>query len=354
MSKISDCNISENEINFEKSLRPTKLDDYVGQEILKSNLRVFIGAARSREEVLDHVLLFGPPGLGKTTLAYIIANEMKGNIKLVSGPSLERPGDLASILSSLEPGDILFIDEIHRMPRIVEEVLYSAMEDYKLNIVVSKETSSSSLSVNLPPFTLVGATTRSGDLSSPLRARFGISLKIDYYKVEELVEVVKRTANFFNTTIDNKSAKEIAIRSRGTPRIANRIFKRVRDFANFRDSNIISYSDTKRALNALGIDNMGLDDVDIMYLKTLRDRFSGGPVGLNTIAYAIGEVSTNLEEVCEPFLLMLGFIDKTAKGRVLTTKGIEHLSSLNLWLILENISIETTLFLYFLNKKIHV
>ena len=328
MPRICSEQVNENEVNIEKSLRPLSLDDYVGQENLKNNLKIFIGAARSREEVLDHVLLYGPPGLGKTTLAFIIANEMNGNLKIVSGPSLEKPGDLASILSSLEPGDILFIDEIHRMPRIVEEILYSAIEDFKLNIVVSKETNASSLNVNLPPFTLVGATTRAGDLSAPLRARFGIYEKIDYYSPEELQKVVKRTANYFSTEIDDESALEIGKRSRGTPRIANRIFRRVRDFANYSLSNIIEKGQTFEALDSLGIDSMGLDDVDVKYLLTLKERFSGGPVGLNTIAYAIGEDSKNIEEVCEPFLLKIGFIDKTVKGRILTNKGFEHLLGL--------------------------
>lgn len=325
MPRIIDKSSQKNEESIEASLRPTSLDDYVGQENLKHNLRVFIGAARSREEVLDHVLLYGPPGLGKTSLAYIIANEMHGNIKLVNGPSIERTGDLAAILSTLEPGDILFIDEIHRLPKVVEEILYSAMEDYKLNIVLQKDSTASTLSMDLPPFTLVGATTRSGDLSSPLRARFGICEKINYYTLEELKNIVKRTAAFFSSTIDDSSAEEIAKRSRGTPRIANRIFRRVRDFANYENRNDINLEDTKQALKALKIDSLGLDEVDINYLMTIRDRFNGGPVGLETIASAIGEETSNLDEVYEPFLLKLGFIDRTPKGRVLTEKGRKHL-----------------------------
>lgn len=325
---LKDRNCLEGDEQFEKSLRPLTLKEYIGQDKLINNMKVFIGAARQRNEVLDHVLLYGPPGLGKTTLAHIISNEMGGNIKLISGPSIERPGDLASILSSLEAGDVLFIDEIHRMPRAVEEILYSAMEDFKLNIVVSNETSANSLNVVLPPFTLIGATTRPGDLSSPLRARFGISQKIDYYSADELKNIVQRTANFFKTKIDEKSAFEIGNRSRGTPRIANKIFKRVRDFADYRKVEKISFDITKEALEALDIDNIGLDNVDMNYLQTLKNRFNCGPVGLNTIANAIGEEPTNLEEVCEPYLIQIGFINKTAKGRTLTKLALNHLNKI--------------------------
>jgi len=325
MARLSDRNKHKDEEEIDKSLRPLFLKEYVGQNNLKNNLTVFIGAAKSREEVLDHVLLYGPPGLGKTTLAHIIANEMKGKIVIVSGPSIEKPGDLAGVLTSLEPGDVLFIDEIHRIPRVVEEILYSAMEDYKINIIVSKETSAETITVSLPPFTLVGATTRAGDLSAPLRARFGIYEKVDFYSESELALIVKRTAKFFDCEIDDVSAFEIARRSRGTPRIANRIFRRVRDFANFNKSNIINIDDTKKALCALRIDSKGLDEVDINYLLTIRDRFNGGPAGLETIACAIGEEESNLEEVYEPYLLKIGFIDRTPKGRVLTTKGRTYL-----------------------------
>lgn len=325
MSRLSDRNKLKGEEEIDKSLRPQFLKEYVGQTNLKNNLTVFIGAAKSREEVLDHVLLYGPPGLGKTTLAHIIANEMKGKIKTISGPSIEKPGDLAGVLTTLDPGDVLFIDEIHRLPRVVEELLYSAMEDFKINIIVSKETSAENLTIPLPPFTLVGATTRAGDLSAPLRARFGIYEKVDFYTESELSLIVKRTAKFFKCEIDDISALEIAKRSRGTPRIANRIFRRVRDFANFNNTNSICINDTKMALNALRIDSIGLDEVDINYLLTIKNRFNGGPAGLETIACAIGEEAVQLEEVYEPYLVKIGFIDRTPKGRVLTTKGKAYL-----------------------------
>lgn len=311
--------------NYELSLRPNHLNEYIGQTNLINNLRIFISAAKKRNEVLDHILFYGPPGLGKTTLANIIANEMSANIHLISGPSIEKSGDLASILSTLSPGDILFIDEIHRMPRQIEEILYSAMEDYKLTIIVSRESGASSLNIDLPPFTLIGATTRPGALSSPLRARFGISEKLNYYTEDELSEVVVRTAKVFNTKITNEAAHEIAKRSRGTPRLANKLFRRVRDFATYYKYETISLDIANKALNALKVDCLGLDEVDIKFLKTIAFRFNGGPVGLEAISSSIGEVVTNLQDVYEPYLILTELINRTPRGRVITKKGLNHL-----------------------------
>ena len=325
MSRLLDANLSANERQEETSLRPLTLDEYVGQKDLKANLRVFIGAALHRDEPLDHVLFYGPPGLGKTTLAYVIAHEMHANIHIASGPSLEKTGDIAALLSELEPGDILFIDEIHRLPRVVEESLYTAMEDFKFSIVINREGGSRVLTLDLPPFTLIGATTRAGNLSSPLRARFGISEKLNFYTVEETVEIVKRTSRVYSCPIDEDAAIEIAKRSRGTPRIANRLFRRVRDFVNFEGKDHISIYDADKALVALKVDPIGLDDVDIRYLKTLIERFHGGPVGLETLANAIGEEINNLEDVYEPYLLQIGFIDRTPRGRVANQKAYQHL-----------------------------
>lgn len=310
---------------IEVTLRPQSLKEYVGQEELKQNLKIFIGAAKHRNETLDHVLLYGPPGLGKTTLAHVIANEMKAQIRMLNGPSIEKPGDLASILTTLEPGDVLFIDEIHRLPRVVEEVLYGAMEDYRLSIIIPRESGASSLNLDLPPFTLVGATTRAGDLSAPLRARFGITEKLNYYTNKEIEDIVHRTSRVFKTEIEDDAAKEIAKRSRGTPRIANRLFRRVRDFANYEGKDVIKLDDAMRALTALKVDCLGLDDVDIKYLITIADRFNGGPVGLETVASSIGEEVMNLEDVYEPFLLQIGLINRTPRGRVLTEKAYQHL-----------------------------
>ena len=325
MSRLLDAHINSTDVQEEVSLRPQRLEEYVGQKDLKKNLKVFIGAALHRDEPLDHILFYGPPGLGKTTLAYVIANEMHTNIHTANGPSIERVGDLAAILSGLEPGDILFIDEIHRLPRIVEESLYQAMEDFKFSVVINRDANSKAITIDLPPFTLIGATTRAGDLSAPLRARFGITEKLNFYDEDEIKQIVKRTAKVFNTTISDEAAVEIAKRSRGTPRIANRLFRRVRDFANFKGKDDITLNDSLEALNALKVDSIGLDDVDIRYLRTLIERFKGGPVGLDTLANAIGEEIMNLEDVYEPYLLQIGFIDRTSRGRVASPKAYKHL-----------------------------
>ena len=308
------------------SLRPQTLAEYIGQSDLKENLEVFIKAAKMRDEALDHVLLYGPPGLGKTTMAYILANEMGTNIKTTSGPSIEKTGDLAAILSSLQDGDVLFIDEIHRLPKIVEEVLYSAMEDFYIDIVVGKEEGAKSIRLDLPPFTLVGATTRAGAISSPLRDRFGITSKLNYYSQDELAQIVKRTAKVFNTEIEEEAVNEIAMRSRGTPRIANRLFRRVRDFAMVRNDGVIDLNITRQALEKLKVDSLGLDDVDIRYLRGIIERFKGGPVGVEAIASAIGEEAITLEDVNEPYLLQIGFINRTARGRMVTEKAYKHLN----------------------------
>jgi len=311
------------------SLRPQSLREYIGQEGLKDNLSVFFEAARKRNETLDHVLLYGPPGLGKTTLAHIVANEMQGNIRTTSGPSIERSGDLAAILSTLEAGDILFIDEIHRLPKVVEEVLYPAMEDFCIDVVVGKDASVRSIRLDLPPFTLVGATTRAGDLTSPLRDRFGIVNKLEYYSERELCNIVKRTAKVFHTEIDELAVIEIAKRSRGTPRIANRLLRRVRDFAQVYNEGVITVNIAKDALDRLKIDSLGLDEVDIRYLKGIIERFKGGPVGLEALASSISEEAMTLEDVYEPYLLQIGFINRTPRGRVVTESAYEHLKILH-------------------------
>ena len=322
--RLIDANIKTEDI-FDKSIRPESLDEYVGQEKIKENLRVFIEAAKMRNEPLDHVLLYGPPGLGKTTLAHIIANEMCSNIKTATGPSIEKSGDLAAILSTLEPGDVLFIDEIHRMPSFVEEILYSAMEDFTINVVIGETGKSRSISIDLPPFTLVGATTRAGDLSSPLRDRFGIVNRLEYYTDKELGDIVKRTSNVLNMHIEDDAAVELARRSRKTPRIANRLFKRVRDFALVEGNGNVTLDITLKSLERLNVDKYGLDSIDIEYLNALINKFNGGPVGVETISTAIGEEITTIEDVVEPFLLQEGFIKRTRSGRVATEKAYDHL-----------------------------
>ncbi|GEQ05323.1 Holliday junction branch migration DNA helicase RuvB [Staphylococcus gallinarum] len=322
--RMVDQSMHEDETSFEYSLRPTKLRQYIGQSAIKSNLEVFIKAAKLRQEPLDHVLLFGPPGLGKTTLSHIIANEMDVNIRTVSGPSIERPGDLAAILSGLQPGDVLFIDEIHRLSSVVEEVLYPAMEDFFLDIVIGKGEEARSIRIDLPPFTLIGATTRAGSLSAPLRDRFGVHLRLEYYKETELKEIIIRTAEVLGTSIDEESAIELAKRSRGTPRVANRLLKRVRDFQQVNNDEIIHIDTTKHSLELLQVDDQGLDYIDHKMMNCILQQYSGGPVGLDTIAVSIGEERVTIEDVYEPFLIQKGFIERTPRGRKATAYAYEH------------------------------
>lgn len=312
------------ELSFEQSLRPQTLQHYIGQSKVKENLQVFIEAAKMRQETLDHVLLYGPPGLGKTTLATIIANEMGVNIRTTSGPAIERPGDLAAILTALEPGDVLFIDEIHRLPRAVEEVLYPAMEDYCLDIVIGKGPQARSVRLDLPPFTLVGATTRAGALSAPLRDRFGVLSRLEYYTEDQLQRIVERTAQVLQTDLHEIAALEIARRSRGTPRIANRLLRRVRDFAQVKGSGEITIELAHYSLELMQVDRLGLDHIDHKLLKGIMEKFRGGPVGVETIAASIGEEASTIEDVYEPYLLQIGFLQRTPRGRIATVMAYEH------------------------------
>lgn len=310
---------------IDNTIRPESISEYIGQTDVKENIQVFVSAAKMRDEPLDHVLLYGPPGLGKTTLAFIIAHELGTKIKTASGPSIEKSGDLAAILSSLEPGDVLFIDEIHRMPRYIEEILYPAMEDFSLDIIVGSEGNSRNIKIDLPPFTLVGATTRAGDLSAPLRDRFGIISKLQFYTIEELKEIIKRTARVLSVEIEDDAAYELATRSRGTPRIANRLFKRVRDFALVKGNGVIDIDITNEALNRLKVDKIGLDNTDHELLLAIINKYNGGPVGIEAISSTIGEEVTTIEDVIEPYLLQMGLLKRTARGRVATDKAYELL-----------------------------
>ena len=313
-------------LEFDKSLRPKELSEYIGQEQVKELLTVFMSAAKKREETLDHVLLFGPPGLGKTTLANIIANEMGGSFRSITAPSIDRIGDLVALLAQLEAGDVLFIDEIHRLPRVVEEVLYSAMEDFVVDIIVGKDATSNQIKIELPPFTLIGATTRAGDLSAPLRDRFGIVHQLHFYNNDELSTIIKRTSNIFDFKIEDFAANEIARRSRGTPRVANRLFRRVRDFAQYsNDHELINLGIAKMSLDKLEIDAAGLNLTDHRYLKAIIERFKGGPAGLNAIAASISEDMQTIEDVYEPYLLQEGFIIRSPRGRIVTEKAYKHL-----------------------------
>ncbi|MCR4420160.1 MAG: Holliday junction branch migration DNA helicase RuvB [Clostridia bacterium] len=315
----------EEEQQFELTLRPRTLAEYVGQEEVKESLGIFIQAARSRREPLDHVLLYGPPGLGKTTLAMVIANELGVQIRISSGPAIERPGDLAAILTNLQPGDVLFLDEIHRLSRVVEEILYPAMEDYALDIVLGKGPGARSLRLKLAPFTLIGATTRAGLVSSPLRNRFGVTLRLNFYRQEELAEIVRRSAQVLGIEIDAEGAEEIARRSRGTPRVANRLLRRVRDYAQVRGDGRIDARVARAALELLQVDEQGLDAADRQMLLTLIDKFAGGPVGLETLAASLNEEPETVEDVLEPYLMQIGYLKRTPRGRVATPLAFAHL-----------------------------
>ena len=320
-----ETSVQEEDIKIEGSLRPQYLKDYIGQEKAKEILKIYIEAAKQRNDALDHVLFYGPPGLGKTTLAGIIANEMGVNLKVTSGPAIEKPGEMAAILNNLQEGDLLFVDEIHRLNRQVEEVLYPAMEDYAIDIMIGKGATARSIRLDLPKFTLVGATTRAGMLTAPLRDRFGVIHRLEFYSVEELKLIIQHSAKILNVEIDENGARELARRSRGTPRLANRILKRVRDFAQVKYNGMITEEVAKIALDLLDVDKMGLDHIDRNILMTMIEKFSGGPVGLETLAAAIGEDSGTIEDVYEPYLIKNGFINRTPRGRVVTEYAYKHL-----------------------------
>lgn len=323
--RITAAELGQDEERSEMTLRPQKLEDYIGQKKATDNLKIFIEAAKLRKEPLDHVLFYGPPGLGKTTLAGIISNEMGVDIRITSGPAIERAGDLAAILTNLNENDVLFIDEIHRLNRSVEEVLYSAMEDFALDIIIGKGPSARSIRLDIAKFTLIGATTRAGSLSAPLRDRFGVSCKFEMYTTEELKKIIGRSAELLGVTADEQSMEEMAKRSRGTPRVANRMLKRVRDFSQVKGNGVIDIDITQKALDALGVDHMGLESLDREILRTIIERFKGGPVGIDTIAASIGEERVTIEDVYEPYLIQAGFLHRTQKGRVVSAQAYKHL-----------------------------